>query len=197
MLEKDILFAGDVDLCSRVWKWWRQCRIGAGKAGYWDILEESEPEIRKLQIPSIERAEAEAYDMVMLVAPEYDSISGMPKDGTRRKYDTYIKKLKECGICDYTDYFSYASKLAGLEIKEEMEIRKELRPLGIVIGAIPWHSGNILMKLFYNAGVICEWLHLAAEAEERSRKGVPLWRTTRTYQKMYMTDYGRRKKCCR
>lgn len=31
-------------------------------------------------------------------------------------------------------------------------------------------------------------LHLAAEAEERSRKGVPLWRTTRTYQKMYMTD---------
>ena len=40
-------------------------------------------------------------------------------------------------------------------------------------------------------------LHLAAEAEERSRKGVPLWRTTRTYQKMYMTDYGRRKKCCR
>ena len=31
-------------------------------------------------------------------------------------------------------------------------------------------------------------LHLAAEAEERSRKGVPLWRTTRTCQKMYMTD---------
>ena len=150
LLEKDILFAGDVDLCSRVWKWWRQCRIGTGKAGYWDILEESEPEIRKLQIPSIERAEAEAYDMVMLVAPEYDSISGMPKDGTRRKYDTYIKKLKECGICDYTDYFSYASKLAGLEIKEEMEIRKELRPLGIVIGAIPWHSGNILMKQIFD-----------------------------------------------
>ena len=31
-------------------------------------------------------------------------------------------------------------------------------------------------------------LALADEAEERSRKGMPLWRTSRTYQKMYMTD---------
>ncbi len=31
-------------------------------------------------------------------------------------------------------------------------------------------------------------LDLADEAEERSRKGMPLWRTSRTYQKMYMTD---------
>ena len=31
-------------------------------------------------------------------------------------------------------------------------------------------------------------LALAEEAEERSRKGMPLWRTSRTYRKMYMTD---------
>lgn len=31
-------------------------------------------------------------------------------------------------------------------------------------------------------------LALADEAEERSRKGMPLWRTSRTYRKMYMTD---------
>lgn len=31
-------------------------------------------------------------------------------------------------------------------------------------------------------------LALAKEAEERTAKGIGLWRTTRTYQKMYMTD---------
>lgn len=31
-------------------------------------------------------------------------------------------------------------------------------------------------------------LDLAGEAEERTAKGIPLWRTDRTYQKMYMTD---------
>ena len=31
-------------------------------------------------------------------------------------------------------------------------------------------------------------LALADEAKERSRKGIQLWHTTRTYQKMYMTD---------
>lgn len=31
-------------------------------------------------------------------------------------------------------------------------------------------------------------LALADEAKERSQKGAPLWRTSRTYQKMYMTD---------
>lgn len=31
-------------------------------------------------------------------------------------------------------------------------------------------------------------LNLAKEAEDRTSKGIGLWRTTRTYQKMYMTD---------
>lgn len=31
-------------------------------------------------------------------------------------------------------------------------------------------------------------LALAKEAKERTQKGIALWRTTRTYQKMYMTD---------
>jgi choline kinase len=31
-------------------------------------------------------------------------------------------------------------------------------------------------------------LALAEEAEQRTKKGIALWRTTRTYQKMYMTD---------
>ena len=31
-------------------------------------------------------------------------------------------------------------------------------------------------------------LDLARKAEDRTEKGIALWRTTRTYQKMYMTD---------
>lgn len=40
---------------------------------------------------------------------------------------------------------------------------------------------------FRGAG-IRSLLNLSAEAEKRSREGRPLWRTDRTYQKMYMTD---------
>lgn len=48
-------------------------------------------------------------------------------------------------------------------------------------------SQYIGLMRFRNDGLRA-MLDLAKEAEERTAQGVALWRTTRTYQKMYMTD---------
>ena len=48
-------------------------------------------------------------------------------------------------------------------------------------------SQYIGLMRFKNNGLQA-MLDLAKEAEERTKKGIGLWRTTRTYQKMYMTD---------
>lgn len=145
---KNILFVGDVHLCSRVLKWQEQWQNGGGKTGYLDILDEYESEMAKLQIPTIEKGDAGEYDVIALIMPEYHGIAGASKE-IEGKHDEYIKKLKDYELCDYTDYFSDAMKLVGLEIKEEKKIREELRPFGIVIGAIPWHSGNILIRQIF------------------------------------------------
>lgn len=48
-------------------------------------------------------------------------------------------------------------------------------------------SQYIGLMRFRGAGLKA-MLDLAREAEERTQKGIALWRTERTYQKMYMTD---------
>ena len=142
---KNILFVGDADLCSRVWRWRKQCRNGAGKAGYLDILEENEAGTAKQEMNEVKKEDAGDYDIVALVTPEYDSTEGVSKAASER-HSNYVKALEEQGIHDYTDYFSFMSKLTELEIKEEMHIREELCPFGIMIGAISNHSGNILTR---------------------------------------------------
>lgn len=143
--EKNILFIGDADLCGRVWKWQEQYATPTGKAAYWDILEENKPEDIMQQMPVVKKEKAGEYDVIALVAVKYDSDDRVTAKAVE-KYDEYIKKLNQYEIYDYTDYFSDKYKLAGLPIKEELEIRKELRPLGIVIGSIPWYSGNFLVR---------------------------------------------------
>lgn len=114
-------------------------------AGYWDILEENEVEVIKRQMPIVVKEEIGEYDVIALVAVQYDNDDRVTA-GTVEKYGEYIKKLNQCGIYDYTDYFSDKFKLASLPIKEETKIKKELCPLGIVIGAIPWYSGSYLIR---------------------------------------------------
>lgn len=142
---KNVLLIGDADLCGRVWKWQKQYEAGIGKAGYWDILEENEAEFIKRQMPMVVKEETGEYDVIALVAVQYDNDDRVTA-GAVEKYGEYIKKLNQYGIYDYTDYFSDKFKLAGLPIKEETKIKKELYPLGIVIGAIPWYSGNYLIR---------------------------------------------------
>lgn len=142
---KNILFIGDADLCARIWKWREQYEMQTGKMAYWDILEESKPEDIMRQMPVVKKEEAGEYDAIVLVAVKYDSDDRVTAKAME-KYDEYTKKLNQYEIYDYTDYFSDKFKLAGLPIKEEAGIRKELRPSGVVIGAIPWYSGNYLIR---------------------------------------------------
>ena len=145
--EKSILFVGNIDLCNRVWKWRKQCDAEAGRMGYWDILCEGGDEAgaAKGGMPIEKREDAGRYDIVVLVTPLYFGVEQLSEQ-TLEKHNEYIKKLQEYEICDYTEYFSYAAKLAGLEIREEITMKKELYPSGIVIGAIPYYSGNILTR---------------------------------------------------
>lgn len=142
---KNILFVGDADLCSRVWRWRKQSREGVAKAGYWDILGEDEAEAAKRKMAAVKKEEAGDYDIIALVTPEYDSIEGVSRKASERR-SKYVEALEAQGIYDYTDYFSFTSRLTRLAIKEEMYIREELRPSGIIIGAITAHSGNTLVR---------------------------------------------------
>lgn len=142
---KEVLFIGDINLCSRVLRWKKQCGIKTEREGYWDLLGENELEMAKLGIEGIKAAEAREYDTVVLVTPEYDSIHDI-SEGAREKHEEYIKRLKEFGILEYTDYFSSVSRQIDLEMEEEREVREELCPFGIMIGAINDHSGNILFR---------------------------------------------------
>ena len=143
--EKKTLLVGDAALCRRVWRWLEQCQMNTRKIGYWDILEEDGAGLERLEIQSIKGSEAEEFDFVMLVVPEYDSkfyVLGR----TIEKREEYIRRLKEWEVFDYTDYFSSTSQLARMGIDEEKRIREELCPSGFLLGAIPWYSGNILIR---------------------------------------------------
>lgn len=96
-------------------------------------------------MPVVKKEEVEEYDVIALVAVKYDSDDRVTAKAVR-KYSEYVEKLNQHGIYDYTDYFSDTFKSSDLQIREEIEIKKELCPLSIVIGIIPWYSGNYLVR---------------------------------------------------
>lgn len=65
---------------------------------------------------------------------------------TLEKRGQIIKNFIAQNITDYTDYFSNLMKCIHLENDNTKYSRKELQPAGILLGAIPAFSGNLLFR---------------------------------------------------
>lgn len=64
----------------------------------------------------------------------------------KREVDLCIQSLKERNVRSYTLYFTITSAVARMESEEEKFTTDELRPKGIVIGAINAFSGNVFFR---------------------------------------------------
>lgn len=142
---KQIVFIGDLRLCNRIYRWCvRQgMDVKALGGGYYDVLEENENKIEKFEIPKINQISQQSQEVVyMLVKVVYSANVGVAKE-VEDKYEIYFEKQ---GVSNYTDYFSDMGKLIHLENEHIKYSRKELKPAGILLGAIPAHNGNVLFR---------------------------------------------------
>lgn len=128
---KRLQLVGNTYLCNRVYKWYKKYAADITEILYWDILKE--------------RKELTEEDIVVVVAPQY-AVEGVGRKETVNQCSYYIECLKKLGVWDYTDYFSDMIKYIQLEAETVKYPRKELRPGGIVLGAINAFSGNVLVR---------------------------------------------------
>lgn len=146
LAEKNVILAGDIQLCSRVCRWWKTYGTNVKEIGYWDILEENSEEVKnKFHLSVINKGKLTDDTICMLVMPKYISEAYVTED-VLGKDQLYTSALHEKGINDYSDYFSNMDKMILLEPETVKYKQKELRPTGILIGAIPAFCGNILLK---------------------------------------------------
>lgn len=144
-MKKTLVFTGDIRLCNRVYRYLKQCRVETDHFIYWNILAENEAEVRKFQIPVTDVMELSENHILMLVLPQY-SYDGYLTREAAGKRDAYIEKFKECGINDWSEYFSDVKKCIRLETEGEKFRKKELRPKGVLLGVISAFSGNLLIR---------------------------------------------------
>lgn len=147
--EKNLILVGDIRLSNRLYRWFMQNGKRTGKIEYWDILKENEAETKKFQIPITDGTAMTENTFFLVVLPEYSYKEYLTRD-TISKRAQIIEKFIALGITDYTDYFSDLIKCIYLESGISKYSRKELRPAGIVLGAIPPFSGNILFRQVFD-----------------------------------------------
>lgn len=140
-----LIFTGDIYLCNRVFRWCTQHEVKASSIVYWNILEEDENKFKKFQIHIADKIELTEDAIVMLVMPQYSDESYLLKEVTDKKR-RYIEKFEEYKVDNWSDYFSDIRKCIYLESEIQKFSKKELRPMGILLGVISPHSGNALVK---------------------------------------------------
>ena len=143
LAEKNLILTGDIRLCNRVYRWLRENNERAGKIEYWDILEENGAETEKFQIPMTGRFKVSKDNVFLIIIPEYAYKTSLTKEILEKK-ERILEKFAAYGLSDYTDYFSDLTKCIYLENEIFKYSREELRPAGILLGAIPAFSGNVL-----------------------------------------------------
>lgn len=142
---KNIILTGDIRLCNRFYRWWMKYGVPMDRVGYWDIMEENKCEIEKMQIPEAESNFLTGENIYMLIVPEYDSSYHIVEE-TASRYKMYAEKLHAYGIYDYTDFYSDMFQCIHLENLESKYIEKKLCPAKVLLGAMPPHSGNTLIR---------------------------------------------------
>ena len=143
--EKTMILTGDSRLCNRVYRWCRQHGVEHERIYYWNVL--GDAETKTLKMPIVSEMQQVENNTVMLVLPGYSYNSGyyLTKSAMNRR-SIYLDKFREYGIVDWSDYFSDVIKCIHLETESLKFHKAGLRPAGILLGAIPEFSGNMLLR---------------------------------------------------
>ena len=143
--DKNLILIGDIHLCNRLYRWFKNYGWKEEKIGYWDVLGENNDELQKLDISEIAFHNLKGENIYLLVATKHSS-KYLITDTEWEKYSVLIQKIKENGVTDYTEYFSDMIKSIRLQTEIKKYHKKELCPGGILLGAIPGNSGNDLIR---------------------------------------------------
>lgn len=134
---KRVVLIGDSLLCRKIYKYLKDL----AECSYWDIMLESNS-LEECQM--IQGEEITMDDICLLAVPEY-YVHGNYSEGVQQKKACYIKRIKEFGIVNYTDYFCYENNL--LQLENKIVCKKWIScPKGICIGASQYFCGNIFFR---------------------------------------------------
>lgn len=136
---KRIILLGDIDYCNNLYMYLKDCMRLSG-IFYVDALEEEQ---EGCLVTEIGISEIGKEDICCLMIPDLIEADRISINKQRKK--NYVEKLNQNGIINYTDYFMKQNILIRFEEKKE-KYSADLRPLGICVGAILGHSGNILVR---------------------------------------------------
>ena len=110
--------------------------------------------------------------------------------------ETVLKKIlaseEECSVIVDDEWYSYWSERCEnpLDDAETLMFDKDdyLTEIGQKTTDLAKIQSQYIGLMRFKGDGLKAVLDLARKAEDRTEKGIALWRTTRTYQKMYMTD---------
>ncbi len=129
MQDKNLVLAGDQYMCSRL----KRFLIKNGK---------KDVEINYYTDTNYENIE---NVLGIIVVPQ---VLGMDNNYKiwREEIEFYIEKFRKSKIVNYTEYFCKMISFIKMDLETEKYPHKELRPKGILLGAINANSGNIFFR---------------------------------------------------
>lgn len=146
MKGKNLVLTGEPALCKRAMRWWEHHGLETGNICYGDVTGKEKENAERLGLPVITVEGQEKSSRYLLFISQYSSDKVYENPVMENQAHRYAKCLEKHGIYDYTDYFSDIYKSVALETKTGRYLRAELRPKGILLGAITTHSGNMLLR---------------------------------------------------
>lgn len=110
--------------------------------------------------------------------------------------DSVLQKIlrseAESSVVVDDEWYSYWSKRCANPLDDAETLMFDKSDYLLEIGQKTTDLGKVQSQYIglmrFKSEGLKAMLTLAKEAEERTEKGIALWRTSRTYQKMYMTD---------
>lgn len=96
---------------------------------------------QKQKMPEVHIGETDENHVFLIVVPEFHKIDEKQRQNEKKKL--FALFLKENGMEDYTDYFSYMSSLIEAEACKLAKFKSQFFiPRKVVLGSIEFHCGN-------------------------------------------------------
>ena len=136
MKHHEMVLLGDIDLCTYLYNYLIQQRISV--RGYINV---EQLRFQKQKIPELHIEEMSEDNVFLIVVPEFHQMDEKRRQNEKKKL--LVSFLKENGMNDYTDYFSYVSSLIEAEASKLVKFKNRFFiPQKVVLGSIEFHCGN-------------------------------------------------------
>lgn len=139
---KNVVLIGDMDLCQYLNDFLLKNEVAV--SGYMNITQQYKDRKIESEI-SVEDAVKDSNMLYLINVPESYKEKQELKSGVKRRY--LINYLKEKGIYNFTEYFSFMPAYIDIEKNRTVKYRKNIfMPKKIILGSIEWNSGNAFFK---------------------------------------------------